>query len=511
MPAGTSSVNASASACASPSASPSASNLRLVWAWPHGSVPRWLAQCLARLQSVDGLQASLGTPPAATASSGAVTLLLDPAQPCPGRCWLLTDGSGLPLDPLHPLLAGITGGHGIDLALWQRSAAAQDWQLLRRLHVAATPRYSRALRDLPQAAARLLHQAAIAVQLPDAAPDAIASTALRPAARAARTSLWRRVAQRLRGEWLADRLRQRARWLTEAWQIGIIDQPLGSWALGTSMPPVRWLPAPSSQGYWADPMADGTSSEHLLCEYFDAEQGRGRIERLAVDATGVTRRQTLPLGEGQHVSFPLVLNLGGRRVGLAETAALGRCQLHEVGDDGSWRPVATLLDGVAAADPALFEWEGRCWLAYTDIALGAMDNLCLLHAPALEGPWEPHANNPVKVDITGARMAGGLFWHQGALYRPAQNCLQTYGASVLVHRVLRCTPTAYEEEAVRELRPDPHGPCPDGMHTLSAWGQRSLVDGKRHVFSPRSLWLKLTRRWHKPAGAADKLPSVELR
>lgn len=487
------------------------SALRLIWAWPGSNAPRWALQCVALLQAGGGVQARLGPLPTFSASDGAVTLLMDPTLACPGPCWLLTDGSGLPMDPLHPLLAGITGGHGIDLSLWQRSDTAQHWQLLRRLHVAATTRYSRGARELPAAAARLLRQAAIDAQLPDATPFVSAVTQLRPAARAASSSLLRRAAQRLRGMWLQDRLRQRARWLNEVWQIGVIDQPLGSWALGGSMPPVRWLPAPPGPGYWADPMADGISPEQLLCEYFDAELGRGRIERLAVGASGVTARQPLPLGDGKHVSFPLVQILGGRRVGLVETAALGRCDLHEVADDGSWHPLVKLLHGVAAADPALFEWEGRFWLAYTDIALGAMDNLCLLHAPALEGPWEPHANNPVKVDITSARMAGGLFWHQGALYRPAQNCLQTYGASVLVHRVLRCTPTTYEEEPVSELRPDPSGPCPDGMHTLSAWGQRSLVDGKRHVFSPHCLWLKLTRRRRKPGGAADELASVELR
>jgi hypothetical protein len=202
----------------------------------------------------------------------------------------------------------------------------------------------------------------------------------------------------------------------------------------------------------------------------------------------------MPLGGGAHASFPLVLEIDGRRLGLVETAARRECVLHEVDASGTWRPLATLLQGVAAADPALFKWQDRYWLAYTDIDLGANDNLCLQHASSLEGPWQPHANNPVKIDVTGARMAGGLFWHEGVLYRPAQNCMPTYGSALVVHRVLRCTPTEYEEETVRRFAPDRQGPCPDGMHTLSAWGERTLIDGKRNMFSLSTVWLKLQRR-----------------
>jgi hypothetical protein len=474
--------------------------LQLRWACAHSEPPPWLAR------SLDG--------PAPPGSSGpAVQVLIKPTLPTPGLCWLLTDGSGVPLHAEHPLIHAITGGHGIDLALWQREAPDAPWALLRRLHVAASARYGRGLRGLPGAVARLLQQTAADAQLPPALPARGSAGALagtQPAPRAPATSAARRLAQRLRGLWVQESLQWRRRWLSEAWQIGIIDQPLEAWVLGSAMPAVRWLPSPPGDGYWADPMADGISPDHLLCEYFDETTGRGHIERLALQGGRVLERRVLPLGHGQHASFPLVQTIGGRRVGLVETAALGLCQLHEVRDDGSWWPIATLLDGVPVADPALFEWEGRFWLAYTDITLGALDNLCLLHAPALEGPWEPHANNPVKVDVTGARMAGGLFWHQGALYRPAQNCLQTYGASVVVQRVLHCSPTAYAEETVRELRPDPRGPCPDGMHTLSAWGPHTLVDGKRHVFSAHSVWMKLRRRWQQRRGTNGERAVVDV-
>jgi hypothetical protein len=38
------------------------------------------------------------------------------------------------------------------------------------------------------------------------------------------------------------------------------------------------------------------------------------------------------------------------------------------------------------------------------------------------------------------------------------------------------------------LRPDPAGPCPHGLHTLTRFGQGFLVDGKREHRSLRR-WL----------------------
>ena len=52
----------------------------------------------------------------------------------------------------------------------------------------------------------------------------------------------------------------------------------------------------------------------------------------------------------------------------------------------------------------------------------------------------------------------------------------------MINRVLRLTPTEFEETPAAFVDPDPHGPYPHGLHTLSAFGTRTLVDGKREAF-----------------------------
>src|SRR5207302_269972 len=103
------------------------------------------------------------------------------------------------------------------------------------------------------------------------------------------------------------------------------------------------------------------------------------------------------------------------------------------------------------------------------------------------------------------RMAGPIIEAGGRVLRPGQDCTATYGGAVVVHEILELTPEAYRERAIARLAPDPAGPYPDGLHTLSAAGGWTLVDGKRHKLS---LWpllghlrqLARTRRLGRAAG-----------
>lgn len=420
-------------------------------------------------------------------------------------CWVLADDQNRPLDADWPLIDDITRGRGIGVRLLEtrvealrrqkpHDSAGLPTERVREGRWSAGTAYGDAMRQLAPAVTELVLQAARARRLSTEAaadgPTARAMCTLGPGMPVPR--VW---AARVVGRWRAWRSLQRQRWTSEHWRVGLVDAPVMDWIASGGRLPVRWITPASREGYWADPMGMVGDPGQLFCEYFDEASGRGHLEALQLGADGqATARRRLAVGEGGHASFPLVFELDGRRLGVAETVAIGACELYEVSDTGAWKPLCTLLSHKAAADPALFAWQGRYWLAFTDLALGEVDNLCLYHADRLEGPWLPHANNPVKRDATGARMAGGFFWHEGELYRPAQDCLAAYGSAVMLHRVLKCSPHEYAEEPVARIAPDPSGPCPDGLHTLSAWGDRTLIDGKRMGVNPVVLRRKLLQR-----------------
>ncbi len=53
----------------------------------------------------------------------------------------------------------------------------------------------------------------------------------------------------------------------------------------------------------------------------------------------------------------------------------------------------------------------------------------------------------------------------------------------MINRINRLSPSAFDEEAVAVVEPDPAGPYPQGLHTISKVGDFTLVDGKRFEFS----------------------------
>jgi hypothetical protein len=148
-----------------------------------------------------------------------------------------------------------------------------------------------------------------------------------------------------------------------------------------------------------------------------------------------------------------------------------------------WVKVATLIKNIAAVDSTVFEYQGRWWLTCSDFDQDPFLTLFVWHAPDLFGPWEPHACNPVKIDIGSARPAGTPFVHNGQLYRPAQDSSKAYGGRIIVNRVVRLTPTEFKEEQVAVIEPEKNGPYPDGVHTISSVGNFTLIDGKRFMFS----------------------------
>ena len=72
-----------------------------------------------------------------------------------------------------------------------------------------------------------------------------------------------------------------------------------------------------------------------------------------------------------------------------------------------------------------------------------------------------------------------MFAHQGALFRPAQDCSRRYGGAIAINRIVDLTPTRFREETISVLRPSPSWAWPDGMHTLNALDDVVIVDALR--------------------------------
>lgn len=289
--------------------------------------------------------------------------------------------------------------------------------------------------------------------------------------------------------------------LHEHWSVGVVRRPIADFLDVGLRPQIQWLPLDGRRAFAADPFGLLHEGRHVaLYERYDRRTGRGSIASFELTAAGFANDSAIALGPEIHRSYPYVFEHEGAIYGIPETSAAREVALYRAEEyPRRWTRVATLLAGVDAVDSTVFRHEGRWWLACASAAeRDRCADLFLWHAEALEGPWRSHAGNPVKSDVRSARPGGTPFVHEYTLYRPAQDCSRTYGGRIVINRVLRLSPTAFEEEPAAIVSPDPAGPFPDGLHTLSAFGGLTLLDGKRRALVPAELRRTLTGLW-KPS------------
>ena len=271
----------------------------------------------------------------------------------------------------------------------------------------------------------------------------------------------------------------------DEWNVGIVDRPIDSFLNEGGPPSIHWLPKLHRSQYIADPFGFTDSDKiTLLCECFDYTDGRGSISSIELSDTGYLISSKPAICKPFHLSYPYLLKYQGETYCIPETSELREVALYKAERfPTNWVKVTTLIEDFPGLDSTVFQYEGRWWLTCTNAEQGRNHKLFIWYSNSLFGPWQPHALTPAKTDIRSSRPGGTPFIHHGFLYRPAQDCSETYGGRVVINRVTHLTPTTFEEEPHRTIAPAADGLYRDGLHTLSKLGEtRTLVDGKRHSF-----------------------------
>ncbi|NVD73931.1 hypothetical protein HUX88_25870 [Duganella sp. BJB1802] len=286
-----------------------------------------------------------------------------------------------------------------------------------------------------------------------------------------------RYALRLAGLKLHDKLYKQYLRRTEVWGISFLHAGWRGADLARRITP----PVPPGH-FWADPFLwrrDGRT--YCFLEDYDYQRALGHIAVLELHQDRATELGAC-LVEPFHLSFPYLFEYQGQLYMCPESSQSGQIRVYRSSAFPlGWELAAVLMEGVSAADTMLFEQDGRWWmLTNLDLSHGGdhCSELQLFWAPTpLGGDWTPHPCNPIAVDPVGARN-GGLLREQGRLYRVGQRqgyC--NYGEGLIVHEVLRLSPTEYAEREVSRIDPD-FAPGISGTHHLSSLGGITVLDHK---------------------------------
>lgn len=272
----------------------------------------------------------------------------------------------------------------------------------------------------------------------------------------------------------------------EVWNIGITESPIQEFLNSDSLPSVKWLPEEGKYSFIADPFAIcNDKTVHILFEEYDYHSLRGYISAISIDDKTVSPSRVV-FKNPFHMSYPYLLEYKDGIYCIPETGEANEVSLYRADEfPFRWTKAATLISNFSGIDSTVFQYEGRWWLFATDLKDGFNLKLKAWYALDLMGPWMPHNGNPVKTDVRSARPAGTPFLHDGHLYRPSQDCSRSYGGRVVINRVIKLTPTEFEEEQAAIVGPYGNSLYSDGFHTISAVGGMTAVDGKRFAFVGR--------------------------
>lgn len=287
------------------------------------------------------------------------------------------------------------------------------------------------------------------------------------------------AARRLAGRLLAPlRSPIRRQWnLALEWDDRPVD--FRSFDLGAYTP----LPV-DPEVFYADPFVMERAGRHyLFAEAYPYAAGKGTIVCAEVAEGAAPGPFRVVLERPWHLSYPYVFAHGGELYLMPEASTQGGVEVYRAARfPDEWVPARKLLEDHPLVDATLFEHEGRLWLLAGMATPGGSDwdELFAWHAPTLEGPWAPHALNPIKSDCRSARPGGRPLRTGGRLFRPAQRCERAYGEALVWMEIRTLTPDAFEEVEIAEWRaagPDLSGPHSADLSTeVRAIDFRSLLN-----------------------------------
>ena len=201
-------------------------------------------------------------------------------------------------------------------------------------------------------------------------------------------------------------------------------------------PKISWegfkLLLPPKDRFWADPFVWFSNKKYyLFIEEFLYSKNRGTINCISLDEDMNIISNKVILEKPYHLSYPFIFEYENEIYMIPETKQNKKIELyHCVNFPNQWEYVKSLMENVQALDTTLLK-IGEKWWMFVNIQEDGGSSWDTLHLYFSDSPissqWEAHPLNPIVKDVHSARPAGRMFFHEGKIIRPSQDCSVRYG------------------------------------------------------------------------------------
>ena len=238
---------------------------------------------------------------------------------------------------------------------------------------------------------------------------------------------------------------------------------------------------PPKNCFWADPfLVEKEERLFLFFEelFYSTKKGHLAVMEILPDKIGPVQ---IVLDKPFHLSYPFVFQHEDKWYMIPESCNTRTIQLYESNDfPTGWKHKMNLKENICGMDTTLFYYNNKWWM-FSAIAEtnGAShhDELCLFYSDTLlTDKWIAHPKNPIITDVRTARSAGRLFWHDGQLIRPSQDCSKKYGHGFNLNIIEVMTETEYLEKRWKHVRPDWDKKL-NRTHTFAYQSGVTVIDG----------------------------------
>lgn len=201
---------------------------------------------------------------------------------------------------------------------------------------------------------------------------------------------------------------------------------------------------------------------------------------IELDELGNWKMPVSVLEKPYHLSYPFVFEWDGKVYMVPKSRANKTIDLYEcVEFPYRWRFTKTLIANISAVDLTLLHHAGKWWLftavSENEAAAPNVELFLFYSDDLLDGQWTSHPRNPIVSDARSARPAGSLLLESGKLFRPSQNCTETYGHGFDLNEITVLSELDYCERRTISVRPDwDRGIL--ATHTYAHQGSLTVID-----------------------------------
>lgn len=243
---------------------------------------------------------------------------------------------------------------------------------------------------------------------------------------------------------------------------------------------------PPKDEFWADPHVVRRGDLYFVfLEVYSKRSKKAHISVLEIDKYGNYSEPTKILEADYHLSYPMIVEDSGKLFMIPETKGNHSIEIYEcVEFPRRWEFRMNLMSTVDAADATPLWYKGRWWLFVAVVSVSGSqcrEELYIFHSEKLlSDEWVPHPLNPVVSDARSARPAGKIFFRNGKLIRPSQDCSYKYGYGLVFNEIKELSETEFVEERLSTITPAREfGEL--GIHSYSREGSLTVVDAMRRV------------------------------